>query len=127
MTVHMIRAWSEPPDNDDNLQQIRETCEDWVSRYDETLESQRLTIQHIIPDPEENKDEHTTGYWRFVWAEDHTQLLDDLETDLQDVVSWYRLRYHECANDEDADETRPSCEWDDTETRDYGTVPSWVP
>lgn len=119
----MIRVWSEAPNNDNKFQRMRTACEDWVSRYSETLTTQRLSLTHVTP-PGDTTSEHTTGYWRFSWSEDHQQLLDDLEADLQSEVNWYVIWYHECDHDDSAS-NRSGCSWSDT--REYGTVPDGIP
>lgn len=122
MTVHMIRLWSEPPNNDTHLTNIRRECESWVSRYPETLTNQRLAVTHIPATPISTA--HTVGHWRFDSSADVNTLLTDLETSLQSVVSYYRIRYHAC----DHDDSSPSgCSWDESQTREYGTVPEGIP
>lgn len=116
----MIRVWSEPPDNDNHFDRMYQACEDWATSYDEALETDRLSLTHVQP-VEETDTEHTTGWWRFAWHEDATLLLDDLEADLQAEVDWYRLKYHVC--DHDQSEDRVGCSWDESETREFGTIP----
>ena len=119
----MIRIWSEYPNNDNHFNRMYQACEEWTSRYDEELTTQRLSLTRVTHG---ETTDHTTGYWRFAWHEDATTLLDDLETDLQSEADWYRLRYHSCQHDEDSS-TRDGCSWDEAQTRDYGTVPAGVP
>lgn len=116
----MIRVWSEAPNNDNHFQRMYQACEDWVASYNETLETERLDLTHVDSSAgDTSTPEHTVGHWRFAWHEDHTQLLDDLESDLQGEVDWYRIKYHEC--DHDQSEGRVGCSWD--ETREFGTIP----
>lgn len=123
MTVHMIRVWTEPPANDNHLQRMRSAAEDWASSYDETLTTERLTVSHSEPDENEGDTDHSTGCWRFAWHEDATVLLDDLETDLQSEVDWYRIKYHSCSHDGETGD----CAWDESMERNYGTVPAGIP
>lgn len=114
----MIQLYCESPDNY-TLEEIRATVEDWVDRYTETLTTQRLTVT--------KRDDglgtvYLSGHWRFAWAEDATVLLDDLESDLQNYVGWYRIGYHQCDHDQMA---RGGCSWD--REREYGTVPDDIP
>lgn len=120
MTTHMIRVWSEPPNNTNHLNRMQTACEDWAARYSETLTTQRLTLSHSEPDESEGDVDYTTGYWRFDWSEDATALLDDLEADLQGEVDWARIRYHSC-NHDDPDSAGSGCSWE--ETREFGSVP----
>lgn len=122
MTVHMIRAWSEPPNNDNHFQRMYQACEDWVNQYTEVLTSQRLALTHVHADT--GGSEHTRGWWRFDWAEDATTLLADLESALQAEVGWYVIKYHHCDHDGSEDE---GCTWDESQTREYGTVPTDIP
>ena len=121
MTVHMIRVWSEYPNNDNHFNRMTSACENWVSNYSETLETQRLSLTRITDVESTN---YTTGYWRFAWHEGATVLLDDLETGLQSEVEYYRIRYHSCSHDETAG---AACSWDESMTREYGTVPAGIP
>lgn len=122
MVVHMIRVWSEPPKNDNHLTKMRSACEDWTGRYSETLTTDRLAIEHVHL--EEAVSEHTTGWWRFEWHEDAVTLLNELESDLQNEVKWYRIRYHACDHD---GSDNGGCSWDESQTREYGAVPQGIP
>lgn len=121
MTVHMIKIWSEYPNNDNHFNRMYQACEDWASNYAETLETQRLALTRFTADETTN---HTAGWWRFEWHEDATPLLDDLESDLQSEVEYYRIRYHSCDHDEASGD---GCSWDESQTREYGTVPEGIP
>lgn len=123
MAVHMIRVWTEPPKNDNKFNQMQTTCEDWASSYAETLTTERLSLTWMLP-ADGVEVEHAVGHWRFEWSEDLTTLLADLEAGLQNEVSWYRIRYHSCSHDENS---RTGCSWDESQTRDYGTVPGGIP
>ena len=120
----MVRVWSENPPNY-SVNEIRQACEGWASRYDETLTTEKLTITHATGGDEDSDfTEHLTGHWRFSWSENHTILLDDLETDLQEYVDWSRIKYHECESFNESGVENPTpCSWDETETREFGTVP----
>lgn len=124
MTVHMVRLYSEPPKNENHFTRMYQACEDWTTRYNETLQTQRLDLRHITASDDRPEPAHTVGHWRFVMDTDANTLLADLEADLQSEVSWYRLKYHECSHDEAA---TGGCSWDDAQTREFGTVPAGIP
>ena len=121
MTVHMVRVWSEYPNNDNHFNRMHQACENWVSNHSETLETQRLPLTRITDVETTN---HTDGFWRFAWHEDAPTLLDNLESALQAEVDYYRIRYHSCSHDETS---RHRCTWDESMTREYGTVPAGIP
>lgn len=122
MTVHMIRVYSAPPKTDAHFQRMRRVCENWAMRYDETLKTDRMGLTHTTPSAwgDMSASEHAMGQWRFAWHEDRAQLLSDLEAPLRSEVGWLKILYHSCDHDES---TPTGCEWDETETREYGSVP----
>lgn len=122
MTVHMVRVWASERGNR-TVGDVREACEAWVASYDETLETERLSIIERPGTDTSDSPRHLTGYWRFVWGEDATALLGDLESALGPRTEWYRIRYHECDHDDPAD-ARGGCAWG--EARDSGTVPGGI-
>lgn len=124
MTVHMIRLYSEPPKNANHFDRMWTACENWVATYSEALQTDRLELTHITETDEGAASEHTTGVWRFEMTADANTLLADLEADLQAEVNWYRLKYHSCDHDES---TQGGCSWDDTQTREFGTIPVGIP
>ena len=120
----MIRLYSEPPKNDTHFQRMSSACENWAASYNEVLATQRLNLKHVPADEEGLVPAHSTGYWRFEITTDANTLLADFEVALQSEVSWYRLKYHMCSHDE----SNPGgCSWDESMTRDYGTVPAGIP
>lgn len=123
MSTHMIRIWSEFPRNDNHFNKMHSACEDWVASYNEALTTQRFSLTRMTVSGDGVDADHTVGHWRFEWTEDVTTLLADLESALQSEVSWYRLRYHECVHDSSG-----SCPpWDESMTREYGTIPAGIP
>ena len=120
MTVHMIWLYSEPPRNSNHFTKMWSACEDWAATYSETIQTQRLELTHVLA--EDGVPEHTTGRWRFEMNTDANTLLADLEADLQPEVSWYRLKYHECGHDGTG-----RCSFDETQNREFGTVPAGIP
>lgn len=42
---------------------------------------------------------HLRGDLRFEFSDDMTSVLDQIKTDLQGTVSWYRIAYHQCTHD----------------------------
>ena len=123
MTVHMIQLYSEPANNDNHFTRMWSVCEDWAASYSETLQTQRLELTPITGE-DDDVPEHTVGHWRFEMTTDANTLLADLETSLQGEVAWYRLKYHSCSHDETSG---VGCSWDETQTREYGTVPAGIP
>ena len=124
MTVHMIRIYTEPPNNDNHLQRMRSACDKWAATYPEALEAQRLGLTQITVEADDVAPEHTMGHWRFEMSTGADTLLTDLETSLQSEVGWYRLKYHECDHDE---AEQQGCSWDESMTREYGAVPAGIP
>lgn len=125
MTVHMVRLFSEFPD-DYTLDQIQKAVQDWVDRHPEWTED---NVEHAVTDSHPNHpDSHTLvvirGDFRFQWSGDFQSIMDDAENTLQNYVAWYRLVYHECTADELNDK---ECSWDTSKTREYGTVPDSIP
>lgn len=122
MTVHMVWIRTEPPKNDNHFVKMQTACENWVASYSETLQTNRLELAHFPA--EDGLPEHTTGWWRFEMDADAETLLADLEADLQRETRWFRLKYHECSHDE----AEPGgCSFDESQTREYGTVPGGIP
>lgn len=123
MTIHLVTVLSENPD-EYTLDQIRQQVNDWVESHVEWLQD---TEEHRISRAWTDVDtsvgvEYLEGNFRFTLDDDKTTLLDDAEANLQPYVAWYRLGYHSCDHDENA---QAGCSWD--EEREYGTIPPGVP
>lgn len=117
MTVHMVRLKSQNPTNVSD-QKIKTVVQGWVDRHENVLTTQQIDLWLVKQHPD-NDVEHYRGDWRFSWSEDPVTILDDLESDLQQYVDWYRIKYHECTHDPGNFGTDS---WD--QTREYGTVPA---
>lgn len=122
MTVHMVWLRTEPPRNAAHFTKLQAACDTWTASYSETLLTHSLDITHVAAD--DGMPEHTTGWWRFEMTTDATTLLADLEAALQAEVAWYKIKYHRCSHDEAAP---GGCTFDETQTREYGTVPAGIP
>lgn len=119
MTKHMVRLYAEPPKGE-----VDTAINNWVSNFNEwTGAPEEHSLTEGNTELDGSGTQHIRGSWYFHDDSDSkTALLDDVESKLQAVVSWYRIGYHVC----DHDASNPSrCSWDDT--REYGTVPSDIP
>lgn len=64
------------------------------------------------------------GIWWFDWgSRDKDILLDNLQGQADAYCPWYRIRWHECHND-NADDESFNCQWDEIRTK--GTIPDGV-
>lgn len=122
MTVHMVRLFIEPPKGN-----AESAVDNWAQNHTEWADD---PVEHSLTETETEIDGDGTAYlrgdYRFIQEETPTSLLDRLESRLQSIQGglWYRIGYHACTHDED--DPQP-CSWDDSETRENGTVPSDIP
>lgn len=119
MAVHMIELKCESALGVSDAE-IEQAVGDWLGSHEEVLTNQRLSLRRI---ERQNSPSRLSGHWRFANSEDRATLLDGLETALGSATEWHRLRYHICDHD-DSTSNRGGCSWDETLTREQGTVPS---
>jgi len=105
MAVHSIQIRAE---KSVSLEKAREVVRTWISNHDEVLktESSELSVFNTKPMRKESGTDYFRGIWRFSSAEDKKQILEEIEKDLNSVVSWYAVDYHLCDHDE---ETSSGC------------------
>lgn len=120
MTVHMVRIMAEQPKGN-----AESAIDNWVQNHNEWTDD---SVDHSLTETSADIDGKGTTYvrgdYRFIQDSTVTDLLDTLERRLQSLQGglWYRIKYHECAHDEE--NPRP-CSWQ--ETREGGTIPSDIP
>lgn len=122
MAVHMVRLYIEPPKGD-----AETAVNNWVENHNEWTDD---PVDHTLAEVNTELDGSGTTYvrgdYRFVQDSTATDLLDDLEQRLGNLQGglWYRIGYHVCEHDED---NPGACSFDDSMTRENGTIPSDIP
>jgi len=79
------------------------------------------TLPELTSDIDGNN-QYYQGELAFDWNEDKAIILDNLDQYMASYCDWHRLKYHVCEHDE---ENGGACNWE--ETRENGTVPSYIP
>jgi hypothetical protein len=118
----MIRLFLEPPKGNSES-----AIDNWVTNHNEWTDD---PVSHSLTETNADIDGSGTTYargdYRFIQEETPTDLLDDLESRLQNVQGglWYRVGYHQCEHDE---ENGTPCQWDDLHTCENGDIPTDIP
>jgi hypothetical protein len=121
MTTHMFRLVVEQPDGVTE-QEANSIVDDWLANNTPWTDDPIDHSVFVVDDPLTDAPNHFRGDLRFEFSDAKTDLLSQMETDLQEVVSWYRIGYHECDHDE---ANANPCSWDNQ--IEYGTVPDGLP
>jgi hypothetical protein len=121
MTTHMFRLVVAKPDGVTE-QDANRIVDDWLADNTPWTDDPIDHSVSVIDDPLTDAPIHFRGDLRFEFSDAKTDLLSQMETDLQAVVSWYRIGYHECDHDE---ANGSPCNWN--EQIEYGTVPDGLP
>lgn len=119
MTVHMIRMKMCKSMSKSDAQSVIDT---WVNNHDPWVEGTQDSLSVSNTSLDGSGTEYYVYNARFNMQDTtKTELLDAIETELQNHCSWYTIGYHECSHDEDSP---GNCSWEDN--RKYGTLPDGV-
>jgi len=121
MAVHMFRVVAENPSGI-TLAEANQLVDRWLANNTPWTEDPAPHELRLMDGPLTDVPAHFRGDVRFELSDGKASLLDQIETDLSGVVSWYRIAYHRCSHDE---KNPQPCSWNDKV--EFGTVPSGVP
>jgi hypothetical protein len=119
--IHMFRIVAGKPPSV-GVTQANQLVDQWLATYTPWADDPTPHGITLVDDPITDAPPHFRCDLRFERDSSMTTIRDQIETDLSDMVNWYRIVYHECLHDENSG---GACSWESV--TDYGQPPSDIP